>query len=57
MSKTVFITGGSKGIGRATVKKFYNEGYNVAFTDINKAKAEELIAELPEKRTCYLHSS
>lgn len=49
MSKTVFITGGSKGIGRATVKKFYNEGYNVAFTDINKAKAEELIAELPEK--------
>ncbi|MBP3240792.1 MAG: SDR family NAD(P)-dependent oxidoreductase [Oribacterium sp.] len=31
MSKTVFITGGSNGIGAATVAKFCNEGWNVIF--------------------------
>lgn len=36
MSKTVFITGGSSGIGAATVDKFCAEGWNVAFTDIRK---------------------
>ena len=30
MSKTVIITGASKGIGRACAEKFYNLGYNVA---------------------------
>lgn len=32
MSKTVFITGGSQGIGACAVKKFATLGYNVAFT-------------------------
>ena len=36
MSKTVFITGGASGIGAATVRKFCDEGWNVAFTDIQK---------------------
>jgi len=33
--KTVFITGGSSGIGEATVKKFVDNGWNVVFTDVN----------------------
>lgn len=32
MSKTVFITGGSRGIGECAVKRFSSLGYNVAFT-------------------------
>lgn len=32
MNKSVFITGGSRGIGAACVKKFAEEGWNVAFT-------------------------
>ena len=43
MKKTVFITGGSRGIGACAVKAFSNEGYNVAFTYLNsKEKAENL---------------
>ncbi len=33
--KTVFITGGSGGIGQATALKFANEGYNIATTYLN----------------------
>ena len=44
--KTIFITGGSTGIGRATVKKFVAEGWNVAFMDVNKPMAESLLAEI-----------
>ena len=33
--KTVFITGGSTGIGAASVRKFAESGWNVAFMDIN----------------------
>ncbi len=36
MSKTIFITGGSSGIGAATVDKFLHEGWNVLFTDIQQ---------------------
>ena len=32
LMKTVFITGGSRGIGRAMVELFSENGYNVAFT-------------------------
>ncbi len=37
--KTVFITGGSRGIGAAAVRKFHNEGYAVAF-GYNSAEKE-----------------
>lgn len=49
MGKTIFITGGATGIGRATVKKFIAEGWNVAFMDINVAEAQSLWDEL----TCH----
>lgn len=40
--KTIFITGGSTGIGAASVAKFIKEGWNVSFMDINLPAAEEL---------------
>ena len=30
--KTALVTGGSRGIGKAIISKFVNEGCNVAFT-------------------------
>jgi len=48
MSKTVFITGSSRGIGAATARLFYNNGYNVAINYNNSEKeALELHNELP----------
>ncbi|HEE0016621.1 TPA: SDR family NAD(P)-dependent oxidoreductase, partial [Campylobacter jejuni] len=40
MDKVVFITGGSTGIGNACVHKFHNEGYKVAFMDINQEEGQ-----------------
>lgn len=46
-SKTVFITGGSGGIGRACVKLLASRGYKVAFTyNKNEEVAKKLIEEL-----------
>lgn len=46
--KTVFITGGSRGIGSAAVRKFYNEGWKVAFCyRHSEDKAQQLVKELP----------
>ncbi len=42
--KTIFITGGATGIGRACVRKFLQEGYNVAFMDINSEAATAVVA-------------
>jgi len=38
MQKTVLITGGSRGIGAATVRAFAAAGYRVAFTYLNSAE-------------------
>lgn len=43
MGKTVFITGGSRGIGACAVYEFSRLGYNVSFTYYkSKEKAEEI---------------
>lgn len=44
--KTIFITGGSTGIGAASVRKFIAEGWNVGFMDINTQAALALVEEL-----------
>lgn len=38
MKKTALVTGGSRGIGRATVRKLISEGYDVAFCYKNNAE-------------------
>lgn len=48
--KTIFITGGSTGIGAASVRKFVKEGWNVCFMDINTSEAEKLQKELGTPR-------
>ncbi len=42
MKKTILITGSSTGIGRATVTKFHQEGWNVVATMRTPEKEEEL---------------
>ena len=44
--KTVLITGGSRGIGRAMVELFGKNGYNVAFTYKNSENEAKSLAEL-----------
>lgn len=46
--KTLFITGGSTGIGAATVRKFHADGWNVVFMDVNDEAARALVADCPE---------
>ncbi|MBQ0080833.1 MAG: SDR family oxidoreductase [Alistipes sp.] len=43
--KTIFITGGSTGIGAASVKRFLEGGWNVCFMDINTQEASGLLEE------------
>jgi len=53
MIKTILITGGSRGIGAATVKEFARLGYNVAFTYKNsKDKAMSLAKETGALAIC-----
>ncbi len=46
MNKTVFITGGTRGIGRACAELFWNKGYNVIIT---YEKSEDIAEDLKEK--------
>jgi NAD(P)-dependent dehydrogenase (short-subunit alcohol dehydrogenase family) len=46
MTRTVFITGSSTGIGRATAERFQSEGWNVVATMRSPADGSDL-AELP----------
>ena len=45
MSKNIWITGASSGIGRTTALKFANEGWKVAVS----ARRKELLEELSFK--------
>ena len=50
MAKTILITGGGSGIGRAVALKFASEGWRVAVADINAGGAAETVAMLPAGR-------
>jgi len=45
-NKIAVITGGAQGIGKATVKRFAEEGATVIIWDVNEDKANSTIAEL-----------
>jgi NAD(P)-dependent dehydrogenase (short-subunit alcohol dehydrogenase family) len=45
VDRTVFVTGGADGIGRAIVQEFVHQGARVGFADRNAAKAHSNIAE------------
>ncbi len=44
--KTVIITGGSKGIGKAMAKKFSEYGANVVVADLDEEKGKKLASEI-----------
>jgi 3-oxoacyl-[acyl-carrier protein] reductase len=47
--KVAFVTGGTRGIGEAIVKRFAKEGANVAFTYVNSEdKAKALVTEMEQ---------
>lgn len=49
MKKTAVITGGSRGIGRATVEKFAQQGYNVAFCyEKSEEAARDIVERFPD---------
>lgn len=46
-NKTALVTGGSRGIGAAIVKRLASDGANVIFTYVNsESKAQELVSEI-----------
>lgn len=50
MAQTVFITGGTRGIGRKTAELFWNNGYNVVITfEKSEKTAKEMKKEYPER--------
>jgi meso-butanediol dehydrogenase/(S,S)-butanediol dehydrogenase/diacetyl reductase len=48
--KTVLVTGAASGIGRATARRFADEGASVVAVDLDRAELEQASAELPQDR-------
>lgn len=58
MNKNVFITGGTRGIGKKTVELFASKGYNIAFTYLNsETLAKEIEIDISNKYpNCLIQS-
>ncbi|WP_296705414.1 SDR family oxidoreductase [Algoriphagus sp.] len=48
MSKIILVTGGTKGIGRAIIERFANEGFDIITCSRNEKELEELKSSLEE---------
>ena len=48
LNKVAIITGGGRGIGEATAKKFIKEGAKVVIADINQEDIERTVEEIRE---------
>ena len=48
--KTVLVTGAASGTGRATARRFADEGANVVVVDLDRAELQTASAELPDER-------
>jgi 3-oxoacyl-[acyl-carrier protein] reductase len=46
--RTAFVTGGSRGIGKAIAEHFANEGANVAIIDVNEEALSEVTAQFTD---------
>ncbi|MEY2926590.1 MAG: 3-alpha-(or 20-beta)-hydroxysteroid dehydrogenase [Pseudomonadota bacterium] len=53
--KTALVTGGARGIGAATVRRFVAEGARVAFSDLLDGQGAELAAELGGQAAFFHH--
>lgn len=51
MKKKIFISGGSKGIGLAVAKKFYQQGFEVIICARGQAALDAAKAEMPDLHT------
>ena len=51
--KVAIVTGGARGIGRASVRLLVREGARVVIADIDEAAGQALVAELGEA-TCFV---
>jgi 3alpha(or 20beta)-hydroxysteroid dehydrogenase len=53
--KIALVTGGARGIGAATVRRFVAEGARVAFTDVQDAQGAALASELGDQTAFFHH--
>jgi len=54
--KGFIVTGGSSGIGEATVRRLLSEGGKVVIADIDQSKGQKIVEELGESRVRFCHT-
>ena len=55
--RVALVTGGSGGIGSATLRRFVQEGAAVVCADIDEERGEEIVAELEDRMAAQLEAT